>query len=185
MVRIEEKFSIDAPPAAVWAVLSDPVRVAACLPGAEVTERQENGDYAGRVTVKVGPVMVAYRGRIRFERLDPERMEAELVGHGQDVKGKGGAEMRLASRVFALPDGGAQVAVIADIVIEGLLAQLGRGMIESVAAQMFQQFTAAVRATLAADRGAVIAAGGAATPLSAASVVARWFTGGSSGKGDG
>ena len=184
-IRIEEKFDIDAPPPAVWAFLSDPSRVALCLPGAEITGRQDNGDYTGRVTVKVGPITVAYKGTIHFERLDGARMEAELIGRGQDVKGKGGAEMRMTSRVFALEGGGSQVTITSDVAIKGVLAQMGRGMIEAVGGQIFREFVAAVRIALAAQRETAPAA---TTPLSAASLVgalaagtlgrvARWLRG--------
>ena len=38
-MRIEEKFTVAAPADDVWAFLTDPERVAAALPGAEITER--------------------------------------------------------------------------------------------------------------------------------------------------
>ena len=43
--------------------------------------------------------------------------------------------------------------VNSDVNISGILAQMGRGMIESVSTQIFQQFTAAVRKTLEAGAG--------------------------------
>jgi carbon monoxide dehydrogenase subunit G len=100
------------------------------------------------VTVKVGPVTATYKGRVRFERLDPQRREAEIVGQGQDVKGKGGADMRMISRLFPLEGGGTEVVVTSTVNISGILAQMGRGMIESVSTQIFQQFTTAMQQKL-------------------------------------
>jgi carbon monoxide dehydrogenase subunit G len=170
MMRTEQKFSLDVPPVKVWAVLTDPFQVAVCLPGAEVIEQRDDGSYLGRLTVKVGPLQVVYRGEIRFERLDEDRLEAELVGRGQDVKGKGGAEMRMVSRLVPLEDGGTEVAVSSAIIVRGTLAQFGRGMIESVSAHLFEEFVAALRRKLV--KGSEGTAGDAegAKPLSAASV---------------
>lgn len=149
-MKIEQKFSLNAPPDRVWAFLTDPVQVAACLPGAAITSQIDDRTYEGTVTVKVGPVTAAYKGKVRFERLDPQRLEAEMVGQGQDVKGKGGAEMRMVSRLRPLDGGGTEVAVDSDVNISGILAQMGRGMIESVSVQIFQQFAAAMKQKLEA-----------------------------------
>jgi len=160
-MKIEQRFSLNAPPECVWAFLIDPYKVASCLPGAAITEKVDDQTYLGTITVKVGPVTASYKGKIRFERLDPERWEAELVGQGQDVRGKGGAEMRMQSRLHP-KDGGTEVTVSSEVNISGILAQMGRGMIESVSSQIFQQFAAAMQQQLeavpASDRGGVRAA---------------------------
>jgi len=154
-MRIEQKFVLNAPPDRVWGFLTDPFQVAGCLPGAAITSRIDDRTYEGTITVKVGPVTAAYKGKVRFERLDPEHLETELVGQGQDVRGKGGAEMRMVSRLSPLDGGGTEVAVTSDVNISGILAQMGRGMIESISAQIFQQFTAAVQQKLQAAPGSV------------------------------
>lgn len=150
-MRIEQKFALNAPPDRVWGFLTDPVQVAGCLPGAAITSRIDDRTYEGTITVKVGPVTAAYKGTVRFERLDPQRLEAEMVGQGQDVKGKGGAEMRMISRLFPREGGGTEVVVNSDVNISGILAQMGRGIIESVSTQIFQQFTASMRQKLEAS----------------------------------
>lgn len=169
-VKMEQKVSLGAPPDRVWAFLTDPFQVASCLPGAAITEQVDDRTYRGTITVKVGPMTTSYKGTIRFERLDPGAREAELVGQGQDVRGKGGAEMRMQSRLRAV-EGGTEVTVVSEVSITGLLAQLGRGLIEGVADQIFQEFAAAMRQKLGA--GAAPAGGEAAVearPLDALSL---------------
>lgn len=146
-MKIEQKFFLNAPPDRVWAFLTDPHQVASCLPGAAISEQVDDRTYLGTITVKVGLITASYKGKIRFERLDAAQWEAELVGQGQDVKGKGGAEMRMQSRLVPR-DGGTEVVLASEVAISGLLAQMGRGMIESVSGQIFQQFAAAVREKL-------------------------------------
>jgi carbon monoxide dehydrogenase subunit G len=147
-MKTEQTVVVDAPPERVWAFLTDPVQVASCLPGAAITEQVDERTWRGTITVKVGPVTTSYRGTIRFERLDADRWEAELVGQGQDVKGRGGAEMRMQSRLQPTASG-TEVRVISEVNITGILAQMGRGMIESVSTQIFRQFAAAMQQKLA------------------------------------
>ena len=146
-MEFRQSFVVKAPADAVWAFLTDPRRAAGALPGAAVTEVDGN-TFAGTMTVKVGPVTTQYRGKARFERLDPDERTAEMVGSGQDVKGRGGAEMKMTSRLVERSPGETEVSVVSEVSVTGILAQLGRGMIQDVSDQLFQRFTAAVRAQL-------------------------------------
>ena len=147
-MQIEKTFVVQAPKAAVWDFLTDPNRVARCLPGAAITEKLDEQAYAGTITVKVGPVTASYRGKMRFERLDAAAGEAEIVASGQEIRGKGGADMRMKSRVAKRPDGATEVTVVSDVNVVGVLAQFGRGMIQDVSDQLFQKFTEAMRREL-------------------------------------
>ena len=44
-IRIEKSFQVQAPLETVWQLLSDPRKVAGCIPGAQVTEALEGGVY--------------------------------------------------------------------------------------------------------------------------------------------
>jgi uncharacterized protein len=149
-MQIEKTFVVKASPAAVWGFLTDPHRVARCLPGAAITEQIDEKTYAGTITVKVGPVSASYKGRVRFERLDAAERSAEIVASGQDVRGKGGADMRMRSRLVEKAPGQTEVVATSEVNVTGILAQFGRGMIQDVSDQMFQKFTEAVRAELEA-----------------------------------
>jgi carbon monoxide dehydrogenase subunit G len=147
-LKIEKSFVVRAAPATVWAFLTDPFRVAPCLPGAAITEQTGERAYAGTITVKVGPVSASYKGKVRFERLDEAGHEAEIVASGQDVRGRGGADLRMTSRVSERAPGETEVVAVSEVNVTGILAQLGRGMIVDVSDQMFQRFTEAIRSQL-------------------------------------
>lgn len=147
-IAIEKSFSVDASPDSVWDFLTDPYQVAKCLPGAAITEQVDEQTYAGTITVKVGPVSSSYKGKIRFERLVPEERVAELTGRGQDIRGKGGADMKMTSRLTAAAGGGTDATVVSEVNVTGILAQFGRGMIQDVSDQMFETFTKNMRAEL-------------------------------------
>jgi carbon monoxide dehydrogenase subunit G len=147
-LQIEKSFVVNAPFHAVWEFLTDPYKVASCLPGAAITEKVDDQSYTGTMTVKVGPVTANYRGKMRFERLDRDAGEADIAASGQETRGKGGADMRMKSRVVERASGETEVTVTSDVNVAGVLAQLGRGMIQDVSDQLFQKFSTAMRREL-------------------------------------
>lgn len=147
-MEISKSFVVKAPPAAVWGLLTDPVAVARCLPGAAVTHQVDERTHAGTITVKVGPVAATYKGTMRFERLDPASRTTEIVATGRDVRGKGGAEMRMSSTLVECAPGETEVAMRSQVNVMGMLAQFGSRMIQDVSDQLFDTFVAAVRSQL-------------------------------------
>ena len=147
-MEISKSFVVKASPEAAWNFLTDPVRVARCLPGAAITNQVDERTHAGTITVKVGPVAATYKGTMQFERLDPQARTAEIVASGQDMRGKGGAQLRMTSALVERGPGETEVTITSQVNVMGLLAQLGRGMIQDVSDQMFATFVAAARAEL-------------------------------------
>jgi carbon monoxide dehydrogenase subunit G len=147
-LRFEQSFVVKAPRGRVWEYLTDPYRVVTALPGAAVTEKTDERTYQGTITVKVGPVSARYRGSARFEKLDVQAGEAEVAASGQDTSGRGGADMKMTSRLVERSPGETEVSVTSEVNVTGILAQFGRGMIQDVSDQMFQRFTAAVKEAL-------------------------------------
>ena len=147
-IPIEKRFVVAAPAAAVWEFLTDPAKVASCLPGAAITGKEDDSTWVGTMTVKVGPVTASYRGKLRFERLDAAAREAEIAATGQETRGKGGADMRMKSRVVERGPRETEVTVASDVNVVGVLAQFGRGMIQDVSDQLFRKFTEAMRRQL-------------------------------------
>jgi carbon monoxide dehydrogenase subunit G len=147
-MEISKSFVVKAAPEAAWNFLTDPVRVARCLPGAAITSQVDERTHGGTITVKVGPVSATYKGTMRFERLDAKARTAEIVATGQDMRGKGGAQLRMTSALVERAPGETEVTITSHVNVMGLLAQLGRGMIQDVSDQMFATFVAAARAEL-------------------------------------
>jgi carbon monoxide dehydrogenase subunit G len=147
-LEISKSFVVRASPDAAWNLLTDPARVARCLPGAQITEKVDDRTYTGTITVKVGPVAASYKGTMKFEQLDPGARTAAITASGQDVRGKGGADMRMTSRLVERAPGETEVQITSQVNVMGILAQFGRGMIQDVSDQMFDKFVAAARAEL-------------------------------------
>jgi carbon monoxide dehydrogenase subunit G len=166
-IDISKSFLVHASPEAAWNFLTDPVRVARCLPGAAITGQVDERTHAGTITVKVGPVTATYKGTMRFERLDPAARTAEIVAAGQDVRGKGGADMRMTSTLVERAPGETEVRITSQVNVMGILAQFGRGMIQDVSDQMFGRFVEAVRAELEKTDDAATAPPAAAPAIDA------------------
>jgi uncharacterized protein len=151
-IRIEKTFQVQEPLESVWKFLSDPKKVANCVPGAQITEAVDDRTYKGVIKVQVGPSVTDYKGQVHIERLDHETHEIEIVGKGQDVRGKGSASMKMTGKVRSLPDGSTEVASVSEVNIVGLLAQLGARMINEVSNKMFAEFTTNFKARLQQER---------------------------------
>ena len=164
-LEITKTFTINAAPAAVWAFLTDPQRVARCLPGAAIGEKLDDKTYSGTMTVKVGPVSSSYKGKVTFERLDAATRTAEIRATGQDIRGKGGADLNLTSTLREVAPGKTEVTAVSLVNITGLLAQMGRGMVQDVSDQMFQIFSERMRSEL--ETPGTATAGPAVPPSSA------------------
>ena len=146
-MKIEQEFTLEAPADKVWAFLTDPQRVAAALPGAEISDKIDDTTYKGGMSVKVGPVSAVYSGTVSFE-LDEATMSATVRGKGQGKAGMGSAVLEMVSKVESLSDTETRVTVDADLTVSGILAQFGRGMIEQISAKMFKEFTEIVQREL-------------------------------------
>ncbi len=56
-VKITKTLEVKEPVTRVWGFLSDPRKVATCVPGAQITEAVDERRYIGTINVKVGPVV--------------------------------------------------------------------------------------------------------------------------------
>jgi carbon monoxide dehydrogenase subunit G len=147
-LRFEHAFTVKATPDKVWAYLTDPYRVAPALPGAAITEKTGDGTWNGTITVKVGPVAARYKGTVRFEAMDAAARTATIVAKGQDLSGRGGADMKMESRLSEKIPGETEVAMVSEVNVTGIMAQFGRGLVQDVSNQMFQKFTESARIEL-------------------------------------
>ena len=179
--EIVKTFVVRSSPEQVWSFLIDPERVARCLPGAAITGKLDDKTWQGTMTVKVGPVSSSYKGKVAFEKLDASSRTAEIVAQGQDIRGRGGADLRLTSTLAQKAPGETEVTTTSRVNITGILAQMGRGMVQDVSDQMFQIFSQRVRAELESAAPAssptaapaAVSAGAPAAPLPTAAPSSR------------
>jgi uncharacterized protein len=171
-VKIEKSFQVPEPVEKVWEFLSDPRKVVTCVPGAQITEQVDDRTYKGAISVKVGPSVTDYKGEVQIVRLDAQAHEIEILGKGQDVRGKGSASMKMTGKLTPLPDGGTEVFTASELNVVGILAQMGNRVINEVSNIMFERFTKDFREKLQAgpDQAGSEADGSPSKPVSGLSV---------------
>lgn len=149
-MRIDNEFTVDAPIERVWDLFTDVEELAPCMPGAQLTG-VEDGVYSGKVKVKVGPVVAAYKGTARFVERDDEAHRAVVEASGRADRGAGNAAATVTVRLAETEaTGRTAVTVETDLKITGKLAQLGGGMIKDVSERLLGQFVERAEEKLAA-----------------------------------
>jgi carbon monoxide dehydrogenase subunit G len=145
-MKLTNQFDVPMPPAETWAMLMDIERIATCVPGAELVEVVDKTTYKGKVSVKLGPVALAFLGTARFVDIDEAAHTATVKAQGTDQKGRGGANAAVKLCLVPLAEG-TRVTVDTDVNLSGSVAQYGRGsgIIESLAAEITSQFAANLR----------------------------------------
>ena len=172
VMKLEQSFEVAAPIDQVWAALNDLERVAPCLPGAAITDHDDDGTYHGTFQVKLGPTTASYRGTIKIESADESTHTATLKARGTDKRGQGGASATIVN-TLSEHDGGTTVEAVTDFSITGRLARFGRGgMMEDISNRMMRDFATCLSSRLAdaptAPSGEEIAKGEAPPEAAAA-----------------
>jgi carbon monoxide dehydrogenase subunit G len=150
-IRIEERFVVRAPAGRVWDFLVDPRRVVACVPGGELHRVVDARTYDGAIRVAVGPLALAYRGRVRLAEADAAARRVTILGDARERGGADAARLALESGLRALPGDATEVVVHARVQVEGGIVSLGRGALERLGHVVFQDFAACVRARVEAE----------------------------------
>jgi len=145
--RIEQSFTVAAPPEQVRRLFDDPAALAACLPGAELTE--QDGDLLkGRMTVRFGPIRAAFAGEARLRR-EPSGDAGRLTGGGSDARSGSRAKGEVRWRLVPQQDGRTRVDVELLYQLGGSLAQFGRGgLVADFAERLTKTFAGNVEARL-------------------------------------
>ncbi len=172
-IRFEESFVIVKPPAVVWQVFADVPAVAACLPGADLTEYDAQ-TAKGKMTVKLGPILAAFGGSAVIER-DDRTLRGVIRGAGSDrgtgSRTKGDVVCRLA------PEGEGdqtRVSLIVEYSLQGALAQFSRS---SLAQDLGRRLVADFAANLNARLGGGAATNASSAPLNVGRLVWSWLSG--------
>lgn len=139
-VELDKAFKIAAPASAAWQFLQQIEAVAACMPGAEITEQIDAHNYKGKVKSRIGPATMAFDGAIEIKGIDPEKRELRLRGSGQDTKGTSSASMDLTAWVVDGAEAGCELKGQAEVSVNGKVASLGGRMMNQVADQILNQF---------------------------------------------
>jgi carbon monoxide dehydrogenase subunit G len=159
---VSNEFDVAQPVEKVWDFVQEVPNVAACLPGAELTDDLGDDHYAGRVNLRMGPVRLEFAGKAHIVERDHSGHEIVIDASGADRKGRGNVEMRVTARLSAGTGARTRVRVDQDLQISGAAAQYGRGMITDVTSVLMKQFATNMQGRIeAAERGESVESVGA------------------------
>ncbi len=83
MIEVNERIEVASPPSAVWALLSDPTAVVDCVEGAVLGDKQEDGSFDAKMTVKFGPAKVSFAANVMVE-YDVPNQAGSVTARGKD-----------------------------------------------------------------------------------------------------
>jgi carbon-monoxide dehydrogenase small subunit len=121
---VKRSITIAYPIELVWREFSDPFAIAACLPGAELTER--DGDrLLGQVQIKMGPIRAQFIGEAIFT-LDDRNRSGSLVGGGRDSLSNSRASGELQLSMSSGQQDSTVLELELTFSLQGMLAQFSR-----------------------------------------------------------
>jgi len=146
-VKLEHRVTVDAPRAAVWAVLMDLPVAARCVPGTRDVALAGEG-VRGTLDVRVGPVKLALAGTVAVESRDEAAGRARLRADAEDRR-LGGA-VRAFVDLAVSGDNPTELRVTSDVAVLGRIGELGQPLIARQADKVLAGFAECLRATVAA-----------------------------------
>jgi carbon monoxide dehydrogenase subunit G len=150
---IKNDFEVAEPIDKVWQFFDNIPQVAACLPGAELTDDLGDNKYLGKVAIRMGPVKMQFSGTAEIKERDEAGKRIVVDAAGADEKGRGQAAMMVTARLVTAGRG-TRVEVDQDLQLSGAAAQYGRGMISDVNAVLMRDFATNLQSRITAiERG--------------------------------
>jgi carbon-monoxide dehydrogenase small subunit len=122
--RIEDQILVAHPLDKVWAAFADMPAVAACLPGAQITEHTPTSA-KGRIQVKFGPMKASFAGAASLER-DEAAKRGVIRGAGQDALSSSRARGDITYQLVQ-ENNRTKIMLAIDYSLQGPLAQFSRG----------------------------------------------------------
>jgi uncharacterized protein len=169
---IKSDFEVPQPVEKVWEFFGNVAQVAACLPGAELTDDLGDDKYLGKVAIRMGPVKMQFSGNATITERDDVTKRMVIDAAGADEKGRGQASMLVTATLVAAGRG-TTVNVAQDVQLSGAAAQYGRGMISDVTQVLMRQFATNMQSRIDAIERGDTATLAAATPASGFAIGVR------------
>lgn len=147
-MKIQEKFTIQAPLEKVWAFVRNPETAAPCVPGCESVETLSPTSYRTIVGVALGPIKARFNAIVTItEETPPTRLVCETKGEEGSKASMVTATTEIA---FAAKDDNAtEITCTSEASIVGRLGKFGLGIMKKRASQLANEFAASVQQRMA------------------------------------
>lgn len=141
-MELKNELVVQAPLQQAWPLLLDVASIAECVPGGELVEKIDDRSFKGRVSVKLGPILLTFEGIANFTEIDEANHRTRVEARGSDKKGRGTAQADLVMQL--IPDGAfTKVSIVTDLQLAGSVAQYGRasGLLAEVSQHLLDDFS--------------------------------------------
>jgi carbon monoxide dehydrogenase subunit G len=143
-MKLEGRHILPAPPDKVWALLTDPQRLAKLLPGCERLDPDGPDRFKAAVKFAIAAISGKYTGTLEFaDKKPPHSMRMKLSGKGIPGFVDGEGQVELAEK-----NGQTELHYSGQAQVGGMIAAVGQRMIEGVARKIVDQFFADAAAEL-------------------------------------
>jgi carbon monoxide dehydrogenase subunit G len=139
-MQLENSFEVAASRDTAWNLLMDVPRVVPCMPGAQLTETVDESNWKAKVSVKLGPIALQFAADVSRTEVDTADNRVVLTTNARELRGRGGAQATIESKLTELGPAQTRVDVLTDLALSGSVAQYGRGIVHDVAGQMVGKF---------------------------------------------
>jgi len=146
-VKIEGSIAVAADPRRVWAVIVDPVSLAACVPGVRGVRQVDDRTFEGSISAAVGPIEGDFTfTAVLTEAAFPDDLVVAVDGTDSVTKSRLHADVR--ASVAATDRGASELRYRAEIGVKGRIAILGEMVLRATAGVIIGQVTRCLRAQL-------------------------------------
>ena len=143
-MKVQGTHLLPASPEQVWELLTDPVRLAKCLPGCERLEPAGPDRYKVAVKYAIAAVGGNFSGTVELlDKKPPKsmRLRTESKGTPGFVRGEGTLELSAKA-------GQTEVRYAGEVQVGGLIAAVGQRMLDMASKKIIQQFFESAAAQL-------------------------------------
>lgn len=151
-MRVEKSFTVAAPQHVVWSFITDPDRVAACIPGCENVATVDDGKYRATIRIAAGPIKTSFQLTVTAtEARAPEFAAYQTQGE------EGGKASRVSAHstltLTPIDERTCGVNYVSEITIAGRLGKFGAGVMRKIADSEGEKFATALSAAIVAADG--------------------------------
>ena len=138
-MKLAGQYILPAPPAKVWALLTDPERLAKLLPGCERLDPDGPDRFKAAVKFGIAAISGKYAGTLEFaEKKPPKSMRMKLSGKRLSGFVDGAGQVELSEKGHQT-----ELRYTGEAQVGGMIASVGQRMIEAAAKKIVDRFFAA------------------------------------------
>jgi carbon monoxide dehydrogenase subunit G len=152
-MRLSQTADIEAPVETVWAFLMDVPRMASCIPGMESVQALDDDTYRGLLRVRIGPIALAFRGKIVVVRRDEPGHTLAVRGEAVDERAAGAVrtEARMTLTADESGEPRTRLHVESEATIMGRIGEFGQPVIRRKADQLLSEFASRAQKAIQAS----------------------------------